>query len=400
MPSVKTIAFLVLPTLLLLHSCRTDKSNPADLFEKVYTTGHLPVQTFTLYPQTDTVLTSAKGVIIKIRKNTFADSAGKPVTGPVQITFKEALTACDMVLANLTTTFEGQPLESGGMVYIDARSGNEALQIASGKAIGFAVPADSVRTGMSVFRGISDSAGIRWVDPVAIEPEKKKRQEPAEEPPVVREQKSNIMYSVDGFINPNTIPEALEDSISAIAWSGEGLIIERDTVFQIGAYKVHFYKKDTLFTSVTVTYSETPVKGHNSFTEDRNTGYIFSVKKLGWANIDRLFEDPRTKEVEIVTSVENQADFKLVYVSMVFDKQKMYLPGYQKADDTYSFTHGDFEKPRLPVGETATIIATAYKNDRPFVAIRKITLADKQSLSFRLEETTVEKLKATLAHNI
>ena len=48
----------------------------------------------------------------------------------------------------------------------------------------------------------------------------------------------------------------------------------------------------------------------------------------------------------------------------------------------------------------ATIIATAYKNDKPYFAIQKITIKDKQTITFKLIETTVEKLKAELQEKI
>lgn len=136
----------------------------------------------------------------------------------------------------------------------------------------------------------------------------------------------------------------------------------------------------------------------NSYEEDSKTKYIFTIKKLGWANIDRLLADPRTTEVELITSIENHSDFKFIYVTLV--TQNMYLPGYQKKDNTFSFSHGEEEKQQLPVGETATILATAYKNDKPYFAIQKITITDKQTVSFRLEETTAEKLKADLQAKI
>jgi hypothetical protein len=106
--------------------------------------------------------------------------------------------------------------------------------------------------------------------------------------------------------------------------------------------------------------------------------------------------DPRTKEIELITKVKNHANFNMVYVTMVLNYRKMYLPGYQKEDETYSFTHGDFETTKLPVGETAIIIATAYKNEIPYFAIKQITITDKQTISLKLIKTTMNKLKIEL----
>jgi len=78
----------------------------------------------------------------------------------------------------------------------------------------------------------------------------------------------------------------------------------------------------------------------------------------------------------------------------------MYIPGYQKKDNTFCFSHGDEEKQELPVGESATILATAYKNDRPYFAIKKIKIEKKLNVTFKLIETTKDKLKADLQTQI
>jgi hypothetical protein len=108
--------------------------------------------------------------------------------------------------------------------------------------------------------------------------------------------------------------------------------------------------------------------------------------------------DPRTKEVKLITLVNNESEFKFIYVSLI--TQKMYLPGYQKKDGTFCFSHNDEEKQQLPVGETATILATAYVDGKPYFAIEKITIKEKQTVSFNLIATTQEKLKLELAEKI
>jgi hypothetical protein len=79
---------------------------------------------------------------------------------------------------------------------------------------------------------------------------------------------------------------------------------------------------------------------------------------------------------------------------------KMYLAGYQKKDNSYSFSHGDDEKMQLPIGERVTILATAYKNDKPYFAMKKLTITNKQNLSLNLLETTTENLKIELMQKI
>ncbi len=140
--------------------------------------------------------------------------------------------------------------------------------------------------------------------------------------------------------------------------------------------------------------------GLNPYITDPKTDYIFALNKLGWTNIDKLYSNPTTQGVDLTTSIENQDEFDNIYLSMIFDKENVNLPGYQKKDKSFGFSNRDFEKAILPVGEKATIFATAYKNEKPFFAILKITISKKQNVSLQLVETTMEKLKAEILSKI
>lgn len=78
----------------------------------------------------------------------------------------------------------------------------------------------------------------------------------------------------------------------------------------------------------------------------------------------------------------------------------MYIPGYQKKDGTFSFTHGDSEEPKFPIGETAIILATGYKNNVPYYSLKKMVIAKEQTISLQLKETTKEALKIRLKAEI
>lgn len=390
--------FLTLAAIFIIASCNPDKvntdiENPLGVVTELYSDDNIDGQSFTVNNNIDNIITGINGTIVRIYKNTFVDEAGNIVKGNVEVILKEAFSPLDRVLGNLITTFENKPLETGGMIFIDAISGAKQLSIAADKSILIKMPTDSALVNMSVFEGQKDSTGIKWNSPIALQP------------PGVKdsmgglsfafEKTTNIRYRVDGFDDAEQAPQFVQDEVGRIAWEGDGLKILKDSTFKIKEYTVRFVKQKKFDT-----WSETfePEKGINSFETDYQTNYIFSVKKLGWANIDRLLEDPRTTEVEFITSVENQSDFKYVYVTLI--TQKMYLPGYQKKDNTYSFSHGDDEKQQLPVGESATILATAYKNDKPYFAIKKIKIDKKQTVSFKLVETTKNKLKEDLQKQI
>ena len=336
--------FFVLSIALISCTQEKGKGNTTDVFTQLYSPAQLDVQTFTLDNAKGGTYTGREGTVLRISPNTFVDSTGKAVQGEVTLELKEVFTPIDWVWGNMTTTYQGKALETGGMIYLNATSGNVPLSIVSGKSISVAVPADAKLDGMSLFKGIIDSTGVKWESP-----------EPINDPePMLQRAEStilttNIWYWVDGYDRPEFAPKEVHEAVSEFAWAGEGIKLEKDTIIELGGKMVHLIVSDTIsHTSV-----EESTVGYNSFQEDPNTHYIFEVKSLGWANIDRLYDNPATREVKLITSIENNQDFKLVYVTLI--TESMYLPGYQKKDGTYSFSHDDQEPQSLPVGSPATI---------------------------------------------
>ena len=65
-------------------------------------------------------------------------------------------------------------------------------------------------------------------------------------------------------------------------------------------------------------------------------------------------------------------------------------------DGSFSFTHNDEEKPRLPVGEQALILVTAYKDGKSYSSITMLKITEGQRLPLELLETSQEKLKEAL----
>jgi hypothetical protein len=372
---MKKFLTVITAATILLTACNNNIENPSDIFTKVYTADNLTTQTFSISVDKDTTLKGQSGTTLFIPKNTFVDDKGNQVSGQVSIQFKEALTTADMVLANLTTTSDGNFLQSGGMIFIAATSDNNKLEIASDKYIGVIMPTDTAQSGMKVFTGTQDSIGINWQNPA----------------PILNDQAQNApVQPAFARILTDTIREG--EHMAFDTSSNVPLTAEQRKALneQMNAWSKQIDEANKKF------LEEMKNSNQNTFTEDYKSNYIFSIKKLGWANIDRMMDDPRTKDIELITKIENHSNFNTVYVTMVLNYRKMYLPGYQKKDETYSFTHGDFETTRLPVGETAIIIATAYKNDMPYFAIKRITITDKQTVSFKLDETTMDKFKIEL----
>jgi len=123
-------------------------------------------QFFKVNADQDNLLTGEDGTKIAIPKGALVDANGNPVTGPVEIELKEAIKAEDIIKGGLSTMSGDDLLETGGMVYFNARKDGENLKIDPAKQIAIDVPTDEVKEGMMLYDGVRQKDGaIDWQNP-------------------------------------------------------------------------------------------------------------------------------------------------------------------------------------------------------------------------------------------
>lgn len=143
--------------LILLYSC-SNKNKRNDIL----TTGNLKSQFFYVNPERDTVLKTAHAAVLRIKKGTFN------ISGQVSIEIKEAYRPDEILLAGLTTTSQGKPLRSAGMIYFNATADGKAVEPSLPVAV--FIPAADKDTAMKIFKGEEKADGsIDWVEPKAID---------------------------------------------------------------------------------------------------------------------------------------------------------------------------------------------------------------------------------------
>jgi len=123
-------------------------------------TGKLTSQFFNININKDTILKTLNGAILDIAKGSL--SATDSV---VHLEIKEAYSLEEIILARLATQTNGQPLSSGGMLYINAVGGQE---VKITKAINVSVPTKFYNKQMQLYKGEQTDKGINWVDPVPL----------------------------------------------------------------------------------------------------------------------------------------------------------------------------------------------------------------------------------------
>lgn len=110
-------------------------------------------QVLTIQHDREQQITAAQGTLIVVPPNSFVFDDGTSPTGPVELVVREAFSASDFVLQNLTTTSNGRVLQTGGMVYIGAQADGKTLNLADGAALTVALPTGKVDAGMELFYG-------------------------------------------------------------------------------------------------------------------------------------------------------------------------------------------------------------------------------------------------------
>ncbi len=156
----KTIPCLVLLTAIII-ACNTGKNK--SLLSKP---DELVAEEYVINIDKDTTLQTKNGALLKIPKGSLATDNGNTVV----LEIKEAYTMEQMILAGLTTQSNGQPLSSGGMIYINAKAGQN---VTIKQAIKISTPANYLNPDMQLFKGEKDDKGnINWNNPTPL-PENK-----------------------------------------------------------------------------------------------------------------------------------------------------------------------------------------------------------------------------------
>jgi TonB family protein len=131
-----------------------------DIFKKLQKKPEL----FEIDPLRDTLLIGAEGTKIRIPANAFvAEKDGKPAKAKIQIRLREYYQLPDLLLARLSTSSNGELLETGGTIHIEANAAGDAYRLAAGKTLEYAFPYKTEKKNMQLFNGTWTADGtINW----------------------------------------------------------------------------------------------------------------------------------------------------------------------------------------------------------------------------------------------
>jgi hypothetical protein len=173
-----SIALIILT--IAFQSCKSDKSTnsnnslfgnlPTQLVDTLKQIGQL-IQVREIDPTKDNIIIGDSGTKILISANSIVNAQGKTISDKVKIELKENYTFADFVTSNLQTISNDELLQTQGMIYFNATSGNDLnLKIDKDKPIRIEFPVRDIVAGAKIFKGQRDKNGnINWdtaADPI------------------------------------------------------------------------------------------------------------------------------------------------------------------------------------------------------------------------------------------
>ena len=117
----------------------------------------------------DYIVTLKEGTEISIPANAFINSkTQKEVTGNVSLEVTEYYKLSDIILADLSTKSDDQILETGGMLYIEAKKNDSNLKLKPGKELEI-VFNNKGKKDMQLFNGDKANGVMNWILPQSTE---------------------------------------------------------------------------------------------------------------------------------------------------------------------------------------------------------------------------------------
>jgi hypothetical protein len=168
-----TLCALIAAMLWLLPACNTSQPIPASLKiseNDPFRSTIVPSQEFSIDATKDNVVEGKNGTLLVCPTGCFVDGSGNVVKDNIKIELAEALSLENMLLSNLTTTADGKPLVTDGMIYFNATQNGKQLKVNKDIPVHIEIPTTKKKPGMKAWKGVRDSAGnMNWTNPKELD---------------------------------------------------------------------------------------------------------------------------------------------------------------------------------------------------------------------------------------
>ncbi|MDO1448221.1 energy transducer TonB [Rhodocytophaga aerolata] len=383
-------------------------------------------QFFTLDATKDTVLTGSQGTVVEIPANSFMFENGQPDPNKVVFQIQEFYKPSDMVLAGLTTTSNGSPLESGGMVNITASVEEKPVYLKKDKQLTLKFPFKGKKKPMKLFTGEKPASGtVNWLLAQADLTQESPIFQVVEQQPTFEGGmkafneyiKNNLSYPVEArrdgiqgkvYIQFVVEPDGSLSNIQILKGIHEACdreavrLIENSPNWIPGkqggvpvrvrmAIPVSFIldgeptsPNENVLTQPRQSTSKKPSTGN---TKDADYYYILKSNKLGWVNCDYFLVLTGQKTSLQVPLPED----KKASVVVIFKNYKSVLPANRRSGATLIFDG-------IPVNEKLVVLGLKLVNEVPMIAFHETSLTQSpaEQLALEFKPTTKKEFNTQL----
>lgn len=440
----------LLPVLAIWLFCACSQPNTG-----ILKTTNLPSSFITIDPVKDNTLKTPKGAVIKIAANSFDVPAGSQVL----IEIKEAYSMQDILRGGLTTTSNGKPLQSGGMIYFNATAGGKQVNYL--KSVGITIPSKVYNDSMKVFKGeMNADSVINWIEPTALDSSEvsvelaygeavfkancaschkpftdltgpmlagSRERAPDKEWPYKFVNNTNAILEYDWYARslvrkwgsrmtqfnlPVRDIKAVLDYCDNEAW------LNRPDIFSKRNYALPAdTSKDGMIINRDCGYDTLPVYDEILIENiDTDTGfavsssnnirlvdrpaYAFSIDRSGWYNIDMFVNENinAVSQVKLSVAVTNGTD-KILDVFLCIPNRKLLTEARAAESGDFVFAYDESDHIQLIKGDDAFVYVLGLKDTTYYYGISTFIVKDEQRLVIDLKQTTKEEITEQLRKN-
>ncbi|WP_338356121.1 energy transducer TonB [Yeosuana marina] len=415
------------------------------------------VQTFTISAEKDTTLLCKEGTKLIIKANSFITTDNREIAGKLALNVAEFYKLSDILLANLTTTSNGNLLETGGMLHIQAKQHESILKLKESEHIEISFPSKVKKENMQLFSGEWEEGIINWTPEKQDIPIVKNEivEEDVEVPFAVIEQipvypgcenlqntsgKRCMKDSIDAFIQRNFNPKIItnlglrgrqrinvifkiniEGEVVAIRTRSSHPDLEREAS-RVLSLLPKMQPGKQRGKAVTVPYSLPiifEVDGTSGMVLNSSNAMPIGTNPIRDSIVNMSFEDRlKSKDrVNISVSEVNNYILRSSYLGWIncdrFVNNSNNIKYLLKINDYRGTTvnmvfksisgvipsrklNGEFYFKNVPNAEEIVLIAIKKDNEKLYFDIVETKTQTKPSLEFDFKEVTVEELKREL----
>lgn len=420
------------------------KSDFTDLKDSLSST----IEIIILNTSVDTLITCAKGTKLYFEKNSFTYPNGKLASGSINLQIKECYSLADFISEDLTTTSNGEILESGGMIHIQVTDENDSILILKeGAEYGLFFPKESKSEDMYTFYGDrNEDSVLDWtIAPVSSSPVQ--TVQPANPGSLISLScklaitsyttqigKKSVDWKFqnqpgDVYTYFDSIFDKTNDTFNFMCGTDQSieltltidkngdvvkLFFVQSTNPQADSIVSSFIQNLPLFDmtkmgdswtsdNFNLGFSAQNVVDHSEYKsafeeqyksfKDKAVEqvpqaelnyYVLSATQMGWINCDRFWNTEAPKE-DFFVSIDSQ---KETSVYLVFREIRSLMNG--------KLLNSKMKFDKIPIGSSVKLIGIQYNGGKPFMAIANTTTKNQDYKLDNFKEFTLDELEQEL----